>query len=92
MPQRTIAVAALLGLHARPATLFVQAAKDTGLPVTIAREGHEPVAATSVLSVMALGVEHGQKVTIACPDGEGAEEALDGLCEVLATDPDAVSG
>ena len=55
MPQRTIAVAALLGLHARPATLFVQAAKDTGLPVTIAREGQEPVEATSVLAVMALG-------------------------------------
>lgn len=92
MPQRTVAVAALLGLHARPATLFVQAAKETGLPVTIAREGQEPVAATSVLAVMAMGVGHGQEVTVACPDGDGTEAALDRLCEVLATDPDAVSG
>ncbi|MBE3002405.1 HPr family phosphocarrier protein [Nocardiopsis sp. HNM0947] len=92
MPQRTVAVAALLGLHARPATLFVQAAKETGLSVTIAHEGREPVAATSVLQVMAMGVRHGQEVTVACPDGDGAEAALDRLCEVLATDPDSVSG
>lgn len=88
MAMRTVAVASRVGLHARPAMLFTQAAAATGVPVTIAREGGEPVDASSILFVMSLGIPHGEQVTLAA-EGPGADEALDGLVSLLATDLDA---
>lgn len=88
MAQRTVVVASRVGLHARPAMLFTQAAAATGLPVTIARPGGEPVDAASILFVMGLGVPHGEEVTLTA-EGAGAEDALDGLVTLLATDLDA---
>ena len=88
MPQRTVAVATRVGLHARPAMLFTQAVAETGLPVTIARPDGEPVDAGSILFVMSLGVPSGEVVTLTA-EGEGADAALDGLVDLLATDLDA---
>ncbi|MCT1604684.1 HPr family phosphocarrier protein [Dermacoccus nishinomiyaensis] len=87
MATRTVEIASAVGLHARPAALFVQAATATGLPVTIAREGDEPVDARSVLGVMALGAKHGESVTLSA-EGEGAEEKLDDLVALLSRDLD----
>ncbi|MFD6095879.1 HPr family phosphocarrier protein [Nocardiopsis flavescens] len=87
MPQRTVAVGSAQGLHARPATLFVQAATATGLPVTIAAEGKDPVNASSMLAVMTLGAKHGDEVTLTA-EGEGADAALDSLAELLASELD----
>ena len=88
MAQRTVAVASAVGLHARPAKLFTQAAAAAGVPVTIAKGAGNPVDAASILRVMALGVKHGEEVTLAA-EGDGAEQALDVLVELLATDLDA---
>ncbi|WP_017603196.1 HPr family phosphocarrier protein [Nocardiopsis alkaliphila] len=87
MPERTVAIGSQLGLHARPAALFVQAVNETGLPVMISREGHKAVDARSVLAVMSMGASHGQIVTLTC-DEEGADEALDGLVELLGKELD----
>lgn len=88
MAQRTVAVASTVGLHARPAKLFTQAAAAAGVPVTIAKGAGAPVDAGSILRVMALGVKHGEEVTLTA-EGDGAEQALDTLVELLATDLDA---
>lgn len=88
MPQRTVAVASRVGLHARPAAIFAQRAAAAGVPVTIARPGGEPVDAASVLLVMSLGVPPGEEVTLTS-EGEGADAALDDLVALLATDLDA---
>ncbi|HYN66423.1 MAG TPA: HPr family phosphocarrier protein [Ornithinibacter sp.] len=88
MPSRTVTIASSVGLHARPAALFVQAATATGLDVEIARPGDERVDATSILGVMALGARHGEEVELTA-DGEGADEALDSLVELLSRDLDA---
>ncbi|ALE75344.1 phosphotransferase [Pseudonocardia sp. EC080610-09] len=80
--ERTAVVASEVGLHARPAAVFARAAKDTGLPVTIALDGGEPVDATSVLSVLTLGAGHGQRVTLRA-EGDGAAAALDHLAGLL---------
>jgi phosphocarrier protein len=88
MPTRTVAVASAVGLHARPAALFTQAASASGVPVTIAKDGGAPVDAASMLRVMALGVKHGEQVTLAA-EGDDAERVLDELVELLATDLDA---
>lgn len=88
MPSRTVAIASSVGLHARPAALFVQAASDTGLDVEIGRPGTDPVDATSILGVMALGAKHGEEVVLSA-EGDGADQALDSLVELLSRDLDA---
>lgn len=87
MPQRTVTIASSVGLHARPASLFVEAAGDTGLEIEIARPGEDPVDATSILGVMALGAKHGEEVVLSA-DGEGADKALDDLVALLSRDLD----
>ena len=86
--ERTVTIASSVGLHARPAALFVQAATATGLPVHISTVGEEPVDARSILGVMALGAKHGEEVVLTA-DGDGAEAALDGLVALLSRDLDA---
>lgn len=88
MASRQVAIGSAVGLHARPASLFVQAATATGVVVTIAKEGGNPVDARSILGVMALGAKNGEVVTLTA-DGDGAEAALDSLVALLARDLDA---
>jgi phosphocarrier protein len=84
---RTVRIGSSHGLHARPAKLFAQAAKDSGIPVTLAKDAGSPVNAASILGVIALGIEQGDYVTLTA-DGENAESVLDTLAELLATDHD----
>lgn len=87
MSERTITVASSVGLHARPASLFAQAAAKTGVAVTLTSAAGKTVNAASILGVLSLGIGHGETVTIAA-EGEGADAALDSLAEVLNTDLD----
>ncbi|BDZ37731.1 HPr family phosphocarrier protein [Microbacterium suwonense] len=84
---RTVRVGSSHGLHARPAKLFAQTAKDAGIPVTIAKDSGKPVNAASILAVVALGIDFGDHVVLTA-DGENAEAVLDTLTEVLTTDHD----
>ncbi|KAA9085058.1 HPr family phosphocarrier protein [Microbacterium radiodurans] len=84
---RTVRIGSSNGLHARPAKLFAQAVKGSGANVTIAKGAGAPVNAASILGVIALGVEYGDYVTLTA-DGETAEQTLDTLAELLATDHD----
>ena len=87
MATRQVSIASSVGLHARPAALFVQEATATGLPVTIAKEGGSPVDARSILAVMALGAKHGDVVTLSA-EGDGAEDKLGELVALLERDLD----
>ncbi len=87
MPSRTVTIASKVGLHARPAAVFVRAVVDRGSPVTIAKGDGVPVDARSILMVMGLGVGCGDEVTISS-DGDGAEAVLDELAQILVTDHD----
>ena len=87
MPSRTTTIASSVGLHARPAALFVEQASGSGLDVQIARPGEDPVDATSILGVMALGAKHGEEVELSA-EGDGADDVLDGLVTLLQTDHD----
>lgn len=88
MLHRTITVGSASGLHARPAAVFTRAAAATGIEVLIGTPGNDPVDARSMLSVMTLGVGHGDTVVLTTPD-ESAGEILDRLGELLETDQDA---
>ncbi|HEX8859619.1 MAG TPA: HPr family phosphocarrier protein [Actinomycetes bacterium] len=89
MPERRVVVGSKVGLHARPAALFVQAAAKQPVKVTIAKDGRDPVDARSILAVLALDVRGGEEVVLTTADAEGAEAALDELATVVATDHDA---
>ena len=87
MPERRATVGSRVGLHARPASVFVQAAGRQSVPVTIAKPDGDPVSARSILSVLALDVHHGDEVVLSA-EGEGAEAALDELAQLLEVDHD----
>lgn len=78
MAQRTVTVAAEVGLHARPAALFVQAAAKAAGEVTVAKAGGDPVNAKSILAVLGLDVRHGQEITVTGDD----EAVLDALVDL----------
>ncbi|MDR7328806.1 HPr family phosphocarrier protein [Corynebacterium guangdongense] len=86
MISRTATIGSSVGLHARPASLFVQAVEDTGLEILLSF-GDEEVDADSVLEVMTLGAKHGDVVTLSCED-DSAAAALDELAAMLERDLD----
>lgn len=88
MATRRVTIGSTVGLHARPAMLFVEAVNATGVQVTIAKADAPAVAANSILSVMALGAKHGDEVVLEA-DGDAAEDALNTLAEVLESNLDA---
>lgn len=63
-----------LGIHARPAGLFVKEASAFPCDITIAKDGKE-VDAKRILGVMSLGVKCGQEIVV-CADGEQEDEAI----------------
>lgn len=87
MPSREATIASTVGLHAHPASLFVQKVAKCGVPVRIGKPGTTPVDAASILGVMTLGAKHGDVVTLTA-DGEGADEVLDSLVSFLEIDHD----
>jgi phosphocarrier protein len=85
MSSRTVIVASSVGLHARPASLFAQAAAQAGVPVTLTSSAGKTVNAASILGVLSLGIGHGETVTISA-EGDGADAALDTLVGLLESD------
>ncbi|MUU73595.1 HPr family phosphocarrier protein [Pseudarthrobacter sp. GA104] len=91
MPTHNAVVKASVGLHARPAALFVRAVTETGLPVTISKEGGPGVDARSLLQVMAADFHQGCIVELGVSDAavrgplgrQEAEDALRALGELL---------
>ncbi|MFF1635403.1 HPr family phosphocarrier protein [Leifsonia sp. NPDC058248] len=88
MAERIITVGSSHGLHARPAKLFVEAVTKSGAAVKLTKEGGKTVDAGSILGVISLGIDHGDKIVLTTESAD-AEGVLDDLAEILATDHDA---
>ncbi|WP_304612850.1 HPr family phosphocarrier protein [Salinilacihabitans rarus] len=84
MIERTITVVPEAGLHARPASKFVETANEHDSEITIAPENGDSVNAASMLAVTGLGVKSGERVVVAA-DGPDEEAAVDALEAVLST-------
>ena len=69
------------GLHARPASIFVNTAAKFKSNLTIVK-GEKQANAKSILSVLGLGISKGTEVTISA-DGPDEELALCTLAELI---------
>lgn len=87
MAKREVTVGSRIGLHARPAALFVKAATAQSVRITIRKGDGSPVDARSMLRVLALGAKNGDTVVLEA-DGDGAVEALEAVAIVVAEDHD----
>ncbi len=83
MTARTFTIHNKSGLHARPATLFVQTVVHFKSKIRITREGRT-VDAKSILGVLSLGASKDSVIEV---EAEGADEAaaLDALETLLTT-------
>ena len=78
-----VTVANKLGLHARPATLFVQTASNTKSDVTVRRtDQDEGVNGKSIMQMMMLAATQGTKIEITAV-GSDAKEAVQTLVDLV---------
>ena len=74
MKQISVTVIDPVGLHARPATVAVNAASKFKCEVKVAYKGRT-VNMKSIMGVMSLGIPTQSEITVSC-EGEDEEEAL----------------
>jgi len=70
-----------LGLHARPASLFVKLASSFSCEI-IVEKGNEVVNGKSIMGVMMLAAARGSTIKISAT-GDDAQEAVDALEELI---------
>ena len=83
MKQITVTVVDPVGLHARPATVAVNAASKFKSEINVAFKGRE-VNMKSIMGVMSLGIQQGAEITISA-EGDDAEAAIAALTETITT-------
>ena len=81
MYTREITVKNEVGLHARPATYFIQKANEFNSGIWVEKEERR-VNAKSLLGVLSLGIMKGTTVTLIA-DGSDEKEAVDALAELI---------
>ncbi len=83
MINQKITVTNSVGLHARPATFFIQKANEFKCSIWIEREDRR-VNAKSLLGVLSLGVTKDNEINIIA-DGSDEEAAIKALCALIET-------
>ena len=81
MEKRNFHIIAETGIHARPATLLVQAASKFGSDVNLEYNG-KSVNLKSIMGVMSLGVGQNADVTITA-EGDDEKDALDAIADTM---------
>ncbi|MFH0912996.1 MAG: HPr family phosphocarrier protein [Candidatus Omnitrophota bacterium] len=84
MVKKEIIVKNKLGLHARPAALFVQIANKFEASISVIRND-EKVNGKSIMGILMLGVEKDTPITIEA-DGQDAELALVELEKLVSSE------
>ncbi len=84
MLSKDVTVKNQVGLHARPATFFIQKANEYKSSIWIEKEERK-VNAKSLLGVLSLGITKGTEITIIA-DGADEEEAVSGLVELITSE------
>ena len=83
MIQREVTITNNSGLHARPATFFIQKANTYRSGVWVVKDDRK-VSAKSLLGVLSIGIAKGMTITLLA-DGDDEEAAINGLVELIET-------
>jgi len=81
MISRNVVIQNNVGLHARPATFFIQKANSFKSNIWVEKDDRK-VNAKSLLGVLSLGIAKGMSITIIA-DGSDEDEAANGLCTLI---------
>ena len=81
MTTKEITISNSVGLHARPATFFIQKANTYKSSIWVEKEERR-VNAKSLLGVLSLGIVKGMTITIIA-DGPDENQAIEGLCALV---------
>lgn len=81
MISRGVTISNSVGLHARPATFFVQKANSFKSSIWVEKEDCR-VNAKSLLGVLSLGITKGTTITLIA-DGADEAAAIDGLAALI---------
>lgn len=81
MLETTVTLRNKVGLHARPAALFVETAGRYPAEVTVVKDGRA-VSAKGIIGLLSLGAKSGTRITIRA-EGEQAAEALAALSALV---------
>ena len=84
MISQNVTIQNSVGLHARPATFFVQKANSYKCSIWVEKEDCR-VNAKSLLGILSLGITRGTKITLIA-DGEDEAAAVAGLAELIDRD------
>lgn len=78
---REIPIVNRLGLHARPAAMFVRVASKFRCEIWVAKEGEE-VNGKSIMGLMMLAAGQGSKLQVRC-EGPDADQAITEIEELI---------
>ena len=81
MVSRSVTIKNSLGLHARPATFFIQKANSYKCSIWVEKEDCR-VNAKSLLGILSLGISKDTTVTLIA-DGQDEEDAVSGLADLV---------
>ncbi len=81
MPRRDLLIQNSLGLHVRPASLFVAEAGKYRSQIFVSKDGMR-VNGKSIVGILMLAAGKGSTITVEA-EGDDAEEALDGLEDLV---------
>ena len=81
MISRSVTIQNSIGLHARPATFFIQKANSYKCSIWVEKEDCR-VNAKSLLGVLSLGISKGCSITLIA-DGADESEAIEGLAALV---------
>lgn len=81
--EKEVAIVNRLGLHARPAAMFVRVANRYRAEVWVEKES-ERVNGKSIMGLMMLAAGQGSKLRICC-EGPDADKALEELEQLIAS-------
>lgn len=81
MIQRDVTITNNIGLHARPATFFIQKANSFKSSIWIEKDDRK-VNAKSLLGVLSMGIAKGMTITLVA-DGQDENTAVDSLVELI---------
>lgn len=81
MYEKKVTLSNEIGLHARPASIFIRQAVKFPCDITVKKDGRS-YNAKSIMSVLSMSASNGDEITISA-DGDSDQEAVNSLVDLI---------